>query len=138
MGQCCDNEGRKPDPVHRNDDLYNVETDERKWLYTLLFQDWLTDLKLIVEDLPIPSTMGISDRYRLFELNTPFARIRTNTFMTLLKKADSDCGDKGFVTLESLRSHLITDAWKDLDNEESSISKFLLSSTFKKEGGSDG
>ena len=58
--------------------------------------------------------------------------------MALLKKADADCGDKGFVTLESLRQHLYTEAWKDLDNQESPISKFLLSSTFKKEGGSDG
>ena len=85
--------------------------------------------------MPAPSTRGVSDKYRLFELSLPFARIDVNQFLVLLKMAQTDSGDDGkSVTLAALRARLETPAWKPLEDEESALSKFLLSAAFKDEG----
>lgn len=88
--------------------------------------------------MPPPSKAGVSDKYHQYELSLPFARIEINQFMVLLKMAQADCGDGESVTLAALRSRLETAAWRTLEDEESSLSKFLLSAAFKDEGaGSD-
>ena len=48
--------------------------------------------------------------------------------------AQADCGDGESVTLAALRTRLETPAWKPLEDEESALSKFLLSAAFKDEG----
>ena len=85
----------------------------------------------IVVDLPVPTTFGESDKYRLFEASLPFPRIEINTFCVWVKMAHTDCGEEGYVTLESLRAHFKSPAWKDLEDENSVFAKFLLSSAFK-------
>jgi hypothetical protein len=84
-----------------------------------------------VVDLPVPTTFGESDKYRLFEASLPFPRIEINTFCVWVKMAHADCGEEGHVTLESLRAHFKSPAWKDLEDENSALAKFLLSSAFK-------
>ena len=65
----------------------------------------------------------------------PFARIKINQFMILLNMAKADCGDaEDAVTLAALRAHFKTPAWKDLGDESSALSRFLLSAVFKAEG----
>ena len=81
-----------------------------------------------------PRTLGESDKYRVFELSTPFARINVNQFLVLMKMAANDAGDEGFVTLTTLRTHLKTPAWQPLEDEGSTISRFLLSPAFKADG----
>ena len=54
--------------------------------------------------------------------------------MVLLKMAQADCGDAESVTLAALRARLETPAWRTLEDEESTLSKFLLSAAFKDEG----
>ena len=49
--------------------------------------------------------------------------------------AQADSGDdEKSVTLAALRARLETPAWKPLEDEESALSKFLLSAAFKDEG----
>ena len=48
-----------------------------------------------------------------------------------MKMAHADDGVEGFVTLQSLRAHFKSPAWKDLEDENSPLAKFLLSSAFK-------
>ena len=85
----------------------------------------------LVVDLPLPNTFGETDKYRLFECSLPFPRIDVNTFCVWVKMAHTDCGEEGYVTLKSLRSHFKSPAWKDLEDENSDFAKFLLSSAFK-------
>lgn len=87
----------------------------------------------VATDLDAPSTMTVSDKYRLFEYSLPFYRIELNTFLVYNKMALADCGDDGYVTLKAMRTHLKTPAWADLENETSPLSTFLLSSAFKNE-----
>ena len=55
--------------------------------------------------------------------------------MILLNMAKSDCGDsEDTVSLAALRAHFKTPAWKDLGDESSPLSRFLLSTAFKKDG----
>ena len=54
--------------------------------------------------------------------------------MVLLKMAQADCGDAESVTLAALRARLETPAWRTLEDEESTLSKFLMSAAFKDEG----
>ena len=92
-------------------------------------------LAALVSDLPAPSLFGVRDKYSRFELSLPFARIKINQFMVLLNLAKADCGDADdFVTLTSLRTHFKTPAWKDLEDESSALSRFLLSAAFKRDG----
>ena len=67
-------------------------------------------------------------------MSTPFARTNVNQFLVLLKMANTDSGEGGFVTLTTLRAHLKTPAWEDLEDEGSTLSKFLLSPAFKADG----
>ena len=94
----------------------------------------MTRFLLIVKDLDLPSTFNVSDKYRLFEYTLPFCRIEINTFCVLMKMALADCGDESFVTLTALREHLKTPAWRPLEDTNSTLSKFLLSSAFKTDG----
>ena len=83
------------------------------------------------KDLPKPSLKGISEVYQLFELQLPFVRTPVIRFMEILEAADKKCGEKGFVTIQSLSEELTTPAWEDLKNEESQLYKFLCSPIFK-------
>ena len=88
-----------------------------------------------MSDLPAPSLSGVKDKYRRFELSLPFARIKINHFMVLLNLAKAECGeDEDAVTLAVLRTHFKTPAWKELEDESSTLSRFLLSAAFKKDG----
>ena len=89
---------------------------------------------LVASDLDAPNTQGISDKYRVFELETPFARTNINQFFVQMKIAKQECGDGEFVTLSALRAQLKTPAWQPLEDENSPIAKFLLSSAFKTPG----
>ena len=117
MGNCCKNnsEGPAPHPFLHNQ--------------LISCRHLQTDINLAV-----PSTWGIEDKYRLFELSLPFSRIQINHFMVKVKIAETQAGGEGFVTLQTLRGELDTPAWKDLENENSTLSKFLLSSAFKEDG----
>lgn len=85
-------------------------------------------------DLVPPKITDVTDKYRKFELTLPFKRIQVNNFFVKVKIAEQAAGGQGFVTLESLREELKSRAWKDLDDEQSTLSKFLLSPAFKKKG----
>ena len=54
--------------------------------------------------------------------------------MVQMKIAKQECGDSEFVTLSALRAQLKSPAWQPLEDESSTISKFLLSSAFKMPG----
>lgn len=114
MGSCCPGGGDAA-AVQRSTNMYEAPKGDEA-------------------DLSAPSTFGVSDKYRIFELSTPFARININTFCVYVKMAQTDCGDDGFVTLKAMRTHFKTDAWKCLEDENSTVSKFLLSSAFKGDG----
>ena len=62
------------------------------------------DYETLVADLEAPNTQGIKDKYRVFELETPFARTNINQFMVQMKIAKQECGDSEFVTLSALRA----------------------------------
>ena len=114
MGNCCKGSSEAPAAPAISQNIHEV-TDE-------------------LADLKVPSTLGVSDKYRLFELSLPFCRIQVNHFIVKVKIAEQQAGSEGYVTLETLRAELCTPAWKDLDDENSTLSRFLLSSAFKREG----
>ena len=118
MGNCCKGSSEAPAAPAISQNIHEV-TDE-------------------LADLKVPSTLGVSDKYRLFELSLPFCRIQVNHFIVKVKIAEQQAGSEGYVTLETLRAELCTPAWKDLDNENSTLSRFLLSPAFKREGQSEG
>ena len=66
------------------------------------------------KDLPEISLKGITDKYRQFELQLPFAQTYISRFMQAIDNAENECGNKGFVTIETLSSKLTTPAWEDL------------------------
>ena len=51
--------------------------------------------------------------------------------MCKLKIAEQQSGNEGYVTIESLKSEFNTEAWEDLDDEESTLYRFLNSSMFR-------
>jgi len=111
MGNLCESKTVKPAEAKVSQDIHsNIVT---------------------LKDLPAPSTAGVTDQLRLFELSLPFTRIQVNQFIVKVKIACQQSGDEGYVTLQTLRAELKTPAWKDLDNEESTLSRFLLSSAFR-------
>jgi len=50
-----------------------------------------------------------------------------------VRSADLECGGKGFVTIAALRKYCLTDAWRQLDDNESKLVKILTSQAFKDE-----
>ena len=54
--------------------------------------------------------------------------------MVLLKMAQADSENGDSISLEILRNRLETSAWRSLEDENSTLSKFLLSKAFKDEG----
>jgi hypothetical protein len=50
-----------------------------------------------------------------------------------VRKAEKAAGGNGFVTLETLRQYFTSPAWHELNDENSILSKILLSSAFKNE-----
>ena len=50
-----------------------------------------------------------------------------------MRSADLECGGKGFVTIAALRKYCLTDAWRQLDDNESKLVKILTSQAFKDE-----
>ena len=87
-------------------------------------------------DLMKPITLGIFDKYRLFELSLPFARTDLNIFCAKLKLAVLDCCEDGddFLTIAALKNRFKTEAWKPLNDENSVLYRFLTSSAFKRKG----
>ena len=114
MGNCCKGNSEGPSAPQISANIHEVS-------------DALSDLKPA-------STFAISDKYRLFELSLPFNRIQVNHFIVKVKIAEQQAGAEGYVTLETLRAELATPAWKDLEDENSTLSRFLLSPAFKKDG----
>ena len=74
---------------------------------------------------------GVTDQYRRFELQLPFARTLLSRFLEKVEAAEKASGEQGFVTPESLRAQLDTAAWEGLENPDSGIYKFLVSGLFK-------
>ena len=138
MGNCCQ-ASSDANSQQRSTDIYSGK-DECKYLVSFsvsnqYFEAWFTNFtNFIVSDLDAPNTQGISDRYRVFELETPFARTNINQFFVQMKIAKQECGDGEFLTLSALRAQLKTPAWQPLEDENSAIAKFLLSSAFKTPG----
>ena len=83
------------------------------------------------QDLPEPNLQGIKDQYKRFELQLPFARTLLSRFLEKLDAAEKANGEQGFVTPETLRTQLDTQAWLGLENPESGIYKLLVSDLFK-------
>ena len=91
----------------------------------------------VMKDLPATSPSG--DVYERFECTLPFNRITIQDFETKVNKArpdkvvaeGADPEKEEFVTLESLRSTLTTNAWKDLTVGDSKLCKLLSSPNFQ-------
>ena len=88
------------------------------------------DFSMLI-DLPEPSTVGVYDKFALWEYKTAFKRTPFLAFKNAVNQAEKADGEQGFVTLNSLSKVLITAAWADLSDPESSLSKMLLSPSFK-------
>lgn len=90
-----------------------------------------------LKDLPPVKWEGISDLYERFEASLPFNRIKIGTMMTKIDEAEKAAlandggvlaeGVEPYVTLQSLRQALPTDAWRPLMDASSELSKTLLS-----------
>ena len=48
--------------------------------------------------------------------------------------AVQDCGDDDWVTPDAMRTHFKTAAWKPLEDDNSTLYKFITSSAFKSDG----
>lgn len=83
-------------------------------------------------DLAAPSLFG-KDELEAFELGLPFSRSLIKTFVDHVRKAEKAAGGNGFVTLDTLRQEFTSPAWNELKDENSILSKILLSSAFKNE-----
>lgn len=83
-------------------------------------------------DLAPPSLFG-KDELETFELGLPFSRSLIKTFVDHVRKAEAAAGGNGFVTLATLRAEFTSPAWHELNDENSILSKILLSSAFKNE-----
>jgi len=95
----------------------------------------------VMKDLPAPSPTG--DTYERFECSLPFNRITIANFERCVNDArlDKPAAEGGeiekedFVTFESLRKSLTTNAWKDLTVGDSPLHKLLSSKEFQVNGG---
>ena len=77
-----------------------------------------------IKDLPVVKWEGIKDLYERFEKSLPFNRIKVEQMITKIEEAEKKAlandggqlaeGVKPYVTLQSLRQALPTDAWRDL------------------------
>ena len=65
------------------------------------------------QDLPSVDMKG-KDVYERFELSLPFNKILIKDFQSKVYAAQKDCGNKDFVTVESLKKHFTTPAWISL------------------------
>ena len=79
----------------------------------------------------MPDTAGIKDKYSVWEHGTPFKRTDIATFINSVKEAEQSCGRKGWVTLPHLYVKLNTEPWATLFDQNSILSKMLLSDVFK-------
>ena len=64
----------------------------------------------ILQDLPQPDIGGLKDRYQIWEYQTPFKRTPFKAFKLAVQEASESCGggEAGYVTLDSLATHLNT------------------------------
>ena len=90
-----------------------------------------TEVPAEIKDLPAVDFSGIKDPLARFEASMPFNRTLIAVLLKKVDDAEEECGEKGFVTLDVLRKHLDTPAWKDLSNPESNLAKVLKSSAFE-------
>ena len=96
---------------------------------------------LQVVDLPELNWESIDDPYERCEKILPFYRIDIEVMFAMIKEAEKKAlaadggtlaeGVKPYVTLESLRAALHTDAWSVLEDRNTTLSKVLLSDQFK-------
>ena len=78
-----------------------------------------------------PDTTNITDKYQKWEFQTPFKRTNFKAFKLAIERAEQQDGKKGYVTLVSLAYQLNTEAWADIQQADSNLSKMLLSDAFK-------
>jgi hypothetical protein len=78
----------------------------------------------------MPTLLG-KDELEAFELNLPFARTHINNFVEKVDEAEKAAGGNGSVTIDTLKAQFTTPAWGSLANQDSVLSKILLSDSFK-------
>ena len=78
-------------------------------------------------DLPAPVVRG--NAFEKFELGLPFGRTYVDTFVKRVRVASEKSGSKNgeTVTIEALRETFLTPAWSELKQDDSRITKLLLS-----------
>ena len=69
-------------------------------------------------DLPPPVLTNL-DVYSRFEKEQPFARTMIGAMMEKIAQAEEVCGNKGYVTIDSLSQYLTTMAWAPLKDRNS-------------------
>lgn len=78
--------------------------------------------------------MSGKDQYEKYELGLPFARTKADVFHATLWKCHQDCGNEGYVTIESLVNNFTSQVWaSQLKSSESRLVKTLLHAHFKNE-----
>ena len=96
-----------------------------------------------LKDLPEVKWEKMSDVYAKFENSLPFNRIMIGDMMSKIAEAEKDAKAntaadaeevEPFVTLQSLRKALPTEAWRPLLDPESALAKVLTSEAFKTKG----
>ena len=91
-------------------------------------------------DLPPPEIKG--NEFQKFELAYLFARTFADRFKRRVWRAaandlEAKKGDCKTVTVKSFRQKFQTQAWNDINNDDSSLCKLLNSSVFKHKKGKD-
>lgn len=82
------------------------------------------------EDLAPVSFEG-KNPYEKLELSLPFCRTHMKSFVRRVRQAETEHENDGFVTIELLRKHFNTPAWKPLHDDNSNLCKILASEAFK-------
>ena len=70
-------------------------------------------------ELSAVSTIGLTDRYAIWECGTPFMRTAFWPFRRAVCSAEKACKGKGYVTLDALSCALTTKPWAELRNPSS-------------------
>lgn len=66
-----------------------------------------------------------SDPYVNFVNGLPFNRTSARIFLKTIEFAHAACNKEGFVTLDAMRGQFTTDAWKDINDDNSELIKIL-------------
>ena len=82
------------------------------------------------KDLPSVSLTG-KDAFEKFELSLPFCRMNVKTFAANLELVHKACGEQEYVTINELSKVFNTPAWSQLLQDDSKLTRVLLSDAFK-------